>query len=233
MLFSHSHWDHIQGFPFFTPAYVAGNTFYVYSPRSGDTQMYDLLSGQMRSEYFPVNFRDLGANIVASDLADSSRVIEGVEVSFLMQNHPGGSYAFKFEYDGIKVVYATDTELDAVLENREESMNDYDALRIVPQEYIDFAQDAHLLICDSQFFDDEYVEKVGWGHPRANTAVDWAVQSKVKHLSLFHHDPMHSDKEVEEKVATCRDRAEGHGAEIVISGAREGLEFRVSDEEEI
>ena len=230
IFFSHSHWDHIQGFPFFTPAYLEANTFYVYSPHIGDTKMYDLLSGQMRSEYFPVNFADLGAHIVASDLADSNRVIEGVKVSFLEQDHPGGSYAFKFESQGNTLVYATDTELDAILTNRDETLVDFQAIRRFPKEYIEFAQGADLLICDSQYFDDEYPEKEGWGHPRANTAADWAVQANVKHLVLFHHDPMHSDKDVEEKVAMCRTRVESYGATTIVSAAREGLEFRVVTE---
>ena len=227
MLFSHSHWDHIQGFPFFTPAYMPGNTFFVYSHERGDRRMFELLSGQMRSEYFPVNFADLGANVVAADIPAKGG-IDGVTVGVLKQEHPGGSYAFSLEKDGARIVYATDTEYDLVLENREESLEDFSVRRKMPQEYIDFVQGADLLIADSQYFDEEYPEKEGWGHPRALTAVDWAIAANVKHLVLFHHDPMHSDQEVERKVALCRARAEAFGADLVISGAREGLEFKVN-----
>ncbi len=230
MLFSHSHWDHIQGFPFFTPAYMPGNTFCVYGHEPGDRRMFDLLSGQMRSEYFPVNFADLGANIVAADVSLGGGGIEGIGVNFLKQAHPGGSYAFALEKDGGKIIYATDTEYDLLLLNREATLEDLQVPREMPPEYIEFARGADLLIVDSQFFDEEYPGKVGWGHPRALTAVDWGIQAGVKHLVLFHHDPMHADPDVERKVALCRARAEAQGSEMLISGAREGLEFKVNPE---
>ncbi len=227
MLFSHSHWDHIQGFPFFTPAYIGGNTFHIYSPEAGDRRMYDLLSGQMRSEYFPVNFADLDAKVVASDLPAQETGIEGVKINVLLQTHPGGSYAFSFETDTTKIVYATDTEFDLCLLNREESLQDLSAIRQMPPEYVEFAKGADLLIADSQYYDSEYSERIGWGHPRANTTVDWAVQAGVKHLALFHHDPMHSDADVDRKIDMCQARAQAQSASLVISGAQEGDGFRV------
>ena len=111
-LFSHMHWDHIQGFPFFTPVYIPANTFYIYGAHTGDTRFHRLLSGQMSSSYFPVDFSELRGTIVAADLGDEgSRDIEGTQVSCLSLHHPGGSFAYRFERDGHVVVYATDNEL--------------------------------------------------------------------------------------------------------------------------
>jgi len=227
MFFSHCHWDHIQGFPFFTPAYTEGNTFFVYNPHGHHSSpMLELLTGQMSSsDYFPVNFADLGAMIHTANLAaDGHGTVAGVAIETIDQTHPGGSYGYSFSKGGIKVAYCSDTELDRDIANLEASIKDPSAARNLPKSHLDFVRDADLLICDSQYTDDEYPSKIGWGHPRATTAVDLAIAAGVKRLALTHHDPMHADADVEKKLQDCRDRAERRGSEITIIGAREGLE---------
>ena len=207
MFFSHTHWDHIQGFPFFSPAYVQNSRLYVYDVEPEDRRIHRLLHGQMRAEYFPVDFTDLGAAIVSRDL-HSGEIIEGVQVRFTEQVHPGRSFGFSFLKGGCKVVYGTDNELDQLLLNRDQSLRDRDAVRRLPDALVEFVADADLLIADGQYSDDEYLQKAGWGHPRANTAVDLAVQARVKQLAITHHDPMHSDTLVERLVSDARRRAE-------------------------
>ncbi len=226
-LFSHMHWDHIQGFPFFAPIYMPNNTFHIYGTSPGDTRYHRLLSGQMSSSYFPVDYGDLGGNIVSADLSDGFRLIEGVQVSCMVQKHPGISWAYKFEKDGQKVVYATDTELDLLLPDPKLPVNRPRALRPMPSDLVAFCRDADLLIADAQYTDDQYPSKAGWGHPRATTTVDLAVQAGVKALALFHHDPMHTDNDIKRLVAVCRARAERHGSEMFVYAAREGFEVRV------
>ena len=92
---------------------------------------------------------------------------------------------------------------------------------------MDFCRGADLLISDSQYLDDEYPARIGWGHPRATTAVDLAVKAGVKQLALYHHDPMHSDHDVERKIANCRARVQRLGGTTTVFGAREGLEIRI------
>lgn len=227
IFFSHTHWDHIQGFPFFVPAYVPGNTFHVYGGHTGDGAIYDLLSGQMRSDYFPVNFADLGANIVPGDLDPAGMQIDDVKVEILEQIHPGGSQAFAFCWQGKRVVFATDNELDQELENADECALNPATPRQIPKRFVDFVQDADLLIADAQYTDEEYASKAGWGHSRATTAVDFAVQADVKQLALFHHDPMHSDNDIEALVVTCRQRAARQESDVVVFAAREGMELRI------
>lgn len=228
MFFSHPHWDHIQGFPFFQPAYLKENTFYIYGTSRGDRRLFGLLSGQMRSDYFPVSFSELGAIIVASDLEERGNEIEGVTIRAYEQHHPGRSYAFSFEKGGVRVVYATDNEIDLMLENADEVAADPSALRRPRADYLETIRGADLLIADGQYFDEEYPQKVGWGHARATTAVDAAVLAGVKQLAIFHHDPMHADEEVDAKIAICRERADRLGAtDLVIFGAREGMELRL------
>lgn len=226
-LYSHTHWDHIQGFPFFTPAYLPSSTFHVYGTAEGDRRTYELLSGQMRSDYFPVDFGELRSNIVASHLDGGHRVIDGVAVNYFEQHHPGRSWAYSFVKDGVKIVYATDNEIDLTFPHPDGKLHEPEAPRPIPEVFKKFCHGADLLISDGQYFDDEYEKKVGWGHPRATTVVDLALQSEVKQVAIFHHDPMHSDADVDRKIALCKERAAKVNRNLQVFGAREGLELRL------
>ena len=227
LFFSHSHWDHIQGFPFFVPVYQSDNILSVYNGEQDDNRIYELLSGQMHSDYFPVQFSDLGAKIVSKSLGKNGRDIAAVHVDWRSQVHPGGSFAYRFTHGDHKVVYATDNEIDQTLVNAAEVAADPARPRLVDPEYIDFIRDADLLIADSQYTDDEYISKVGWGHPRAFTVVDAAIQAGVKRLALFHHDPMHSDLAVEDKVEHCEQRVRDQASRLIVFAAREHVELRI------
>lgn len=225
LFFSHAHWDHIQGFPFFTPAYLPSNTFVIYG-HLGDRSIHSLLSGQMSSEHFPVKFDDLGAKILPGALPETLE-IGAVQVRHFRQWHPGSSLGFRFDYDGHSVVYATDNELDAGLENAAQVDADGDAERRLPQAFVDFCRGADLLICDGQYLDEEYEQKRGWGHPRISTVVDLALQAGVRQLAVTHHDPMHTDRDVDAKIALCQQRASRRPNAPVIFGARESMELRI------
>ena len=227
MVFSHMHWDHIQGFPFFVPAYTPTTTLNVYEISKDDDRVQRLLLNQMRSEYFPVSFQDLGSNIRFSDLGGGETTIDGVKVSWFEQQHPGRSFAFSFEKNGTKVVYATDNEIDLTLRNKDLVERMPDEPRQIPKPLISFLAGADLLIADGQYTDEEYPAKVGWGHARATTVVDAALQSGSKQLAVFHHDPMHADELVDRKIALCRERAERNGSKLVVFGAREGIELKL------
>jgi phosphoribosyl 1,2-cyclic phosphodiesterase len=227
LFFSHTHWDHIQGFPFFSPAYSPENKFTIWGTKEKGDQVHRLLSGQMRTEYFPVDFAELGAGIKYATLAPDGTDIHGVTVRFMEQNHPGGSLAFSFEKGGKKVVYATDHELDERIVNSKESEEDPELLRILPPSFVEFCRGADLLIADAQYSEEEYLSKVGWGHSRALTAVDLAIQAEVSTLALFHHDPMQSDRMVDLKVEACRKRAGRIKPNLTVFGAREGIELLI------
>jgi phosphoribosyl 1,2-cyclic phosphodiesterase len=227
ILLSHTHWDHIQGFPFFKPVYVPGNAFCVYTAAPGATDMYALLSGQMRSDYFPVNLKDLRADIATRTLSGAGDQIGAVTVRSFELYHPGTSYALSFEMYGHKVVYATDNEIDLTLPNREEVAKDLSPLRAVPRGFLEFIRGADLLVADGQYTDAEYTDKIGWGHSRATTAVDAAVLAGVEQLAVYHHDPMQSDADVDAKIRTCQERALRFGSPLSVLGAREGLALRI------
>ena len=225
-LFSHMHWDHIQGFPFFVPAYTEKNKLNVYEVTAGETRVQRLLHRQMQSEYFPVSFSDLGASICAGHFTDGELALPGVRVRCLEQPHPGRSFAFSFEASGKKIVYATDSELDLTIVNADQARRDSRSLRILPPEIVAFVAGADLLIADGQYTDDEYAQRIGWGHASAHSVVDLAVQAGVKQCAVFHHDPMQSDEAVDAKIQSCRERAQSHGSELTLFGAREGVELK-------
>lgn len=226
LFLSHPHWDHIQGFPFFGPAYSKNTTLYVYGPK-GDDKNYQLLSGQMANAYFPVRFSDLGAKIVSRSFSGSSVTIDAVKVTCFGQKHPGGSVGFRVDHEEKSVVFATDSELDQLLVDPDIVQRDASALRELPDDLVASVHGADLLVADAQYNDAEYLQKIGWGHPRATTVVDLAAQSGVRRLALTHHDPMHGDRDVDMMVLECVERAEGHGVELEVFGAREGVTLKV------
>lgn len=226
LFFSHAHWDHIQGFPFFTPVFGPKNTFHVYGSTADDKSIYSLLSGQMSSDYFPVRFSDLGARIVPGEL-NGDLVIGDVKVTWMRQWHPGSSLGFAFHHAGRKVVYATDNELDLALVNRDDVDKNQDVFRKIPDDYLEFVRGADLLIADGQYLDHEYAAKKHWGHPRVGTVVDLAVQAGVRQVAITHHEPMHNDRDVDGKIAFCQQRAAAHPNPPIVFGAREGFELKI------
>jgi phosphoribosyl 1,2-cyclic phosphodiesterase len=226
LLLTHSHWDHIQGFPFFAPVYVPTMKIHVYGRQAEDDSPYCLLSGQMTSSYFPVSFRDLSGSVVADFLEDGKKVIDGVMVSTFTLNHPGGCIGYSLAKDGRKIIYATDNELEIQAGDTFPDLDDSGPLRYMPENLVELAREADLLIADAQYDEVSYANRVKWGHSSHFSATDLAIRAKVKNLALFHHDPEDTDRSIEEKVLACRRRAARHGAQLVISAAREGVEMK-------
>jgi phosphoribosyl 1,2-cyclic phosphodiesterase len=222
--FSHAHWDHIQGFPFFVPADRPGNRFLIYGASKGDDRFYQLLSGQMKSDYFPIGFGALRAEIVPDHLDDGRKEIGEVRVETFPLNHPGGCLGYAFSHRSKKIVYATDNEV--AVEGRPES-DGAAKLRIASPALVNWMRDADLLIADGQYTDAEYPPKQGWGHTSCLTAVDLAIQAGAKQLAIFHHDPTHSDSIVDEIIDDCRQRVDRFNSELVVFAAREGMELEV------
>ncbi len=228
LFLSHPHWDHIQGFPFFAPAYHESTTLNVYGPE-GDAKNYQLLSGQMNNAYFPVRFSDLKAKVVQKSFQDEEVEVGDFVIRRFNQKHPGGSVGFRVDHPHGSVVYATDSELDQQLQDPNQPVNDPESLRRLPTDLVQAVRGADLLVADAQYTDDEYLQRVGWGHPRSSTVVDLACDARVKKLALTHHDPMHSDRDVDVKVSLGVERARSHQAEVEVFGAREGIVLKLDN----
>ena len=215
LFLSHTHWDHIQGFPFFLPAYVAGNRITVYS---SIPDIEERLSNQQQSPYFPVSMEGMKARIEFVPLtAGESVEIGGVKVFNVELKHPGGSTAFRAEAPGAVVVYASDTEFT-------------DLSEIDVDKYIAFFSQADALIFDSQYNLSEAMAKEDWGHSPSVRGVDLAHDAGVKTLVMFHHEPTYDDSTLWELLQRTRKYAEmrGLGNDLEIIMAYEGLELAIT-----
>ncbi len=222
LLIGHTHWDHIQGFPFFAPLFVAGNVWDIYAPGALGRALERTLSGQMEHTYFPVTLAQLGATIRYHDIAECEFAIGPVRVTAQYLNHPALTLGYRMEEAGNAVVYAVDHEPHAA--NPAARGAGDPARHGEDQRHIDFLAGADLVIHDTQYTIAEYPQKTGWGHTPAEWAVDYAMAAGARRLALTHHDPLRDDAGVDRVLEICRRRAEGSGLEVF--AAAEGQEIR-------
>ena len=217
LFLSHFHHDHIQGWPFFRPAYIKGNQFDLYA-RQNDVRGH--LAHQQQAPFFPPeSLDDMRAHVEYHQLgAQPQMICDGrVKVSTLELDHPSGSYAFRFEIDGKALVYASDGAFSAPDKGPDDPA----------RRYIEFFRYAELLIIDAQFSQAESMAKHSWGHSSAIIGVELAAHANVQNLALFHHDPYASDAMLDHLLRIGREYAanppfSGHAEGIDIFLAREG-----------
>jgi phosphoribosyl 1,2-cyclic phosphodiesterase/ActR/RegA family two-component response regulator len=229
LFISHTHWDHIQGFPFFVPAYSPGTTLHIYGSAGRGQSLKEVLSGQMQTEYFPVSLGDLVSAIHVHEYHGEPFQIGDATVSATYLNHPGMTLAYRVARAGKTVVYATDHEpYRATLEagNREAAAG-RQLGQVLDAAFVDFVRGADLYIGEAQYTDLEYPAKVGWGHSSLSATVEVALQGGVKALALFHHDPMHSDDVVTGMEVLAKELIAERGAALWCFAAREGQTVEV------
>ena len=220
LLITHTHWDHIQGFPFFVPAYVPGNQVRVYGPRSLSKPLGKVLRGQMDPEYFPVALGDMAADITVTDITDTIQIGPFTVKSEFM-NHPGVTLGYRVEVAGQTIVYATDTEpFKGILEHRQPGDAEY--AKTLDSKLIELTSNADLYIGDAQYTPKDYSTKIGWGHGSCLDAAGVALEAGAKRFALFSHDPMQNDDAVDAKVEMCRELVLERGADMEVVGAAEG-----------
>ncbi|HET7876520.1 MAG TPA: response regulator [Methylomirabilota bacterium] len=223
LFITHTHWDHIQGFPFFAPLFDPGNEWHVYAPQGLGQRLEDTLAGQMAYTYFPVNLVQLGATIHYHELAEGSFDIGSVRVTTRFLNHPGLAMGYRLEAAGVSMVYATDHEPHS--RHLGEAMGANDTIAPVHREdqrHVEFLAGADLVIHDAQYTLEEYPKKVTWGHTPAERAVDFACAAGVRRLALFHYDPLRTDEALDRLLEVCRQRAKTGGGGLEVIAAAEG-----------
>jgi phosphoribosyl 1,2-cyclic phosphodiesterase len=210
IFFSHFHWDHIQGLPFFGPGYDPHVTTDFYSPKEN---LEGILRGQMQPPYFPVFMDAMGAKKTFHHLNEKPVKLGGAEVTWKKMNHPGDSYSYRVK-EGEKVfIYATDTELTA---------DDF----VKEGENVPYYENANAIVIDSQYTLGEAIEKYNWGHSAFSFAVDFAATWGIKKLVLFHHDPTYDDRKLLDILKSARQYAERLNLkDMEILLAMEGMEI--------
>jgi phosphoribosyl 1,2-cyclic phosphodiesterase/CheY-like chemotaxis protein len=217
LLISHTHWDHIQGIPFFAPLFQPGSRWDFYAPQGFGESLRETLAGQMEYTYFPVTPEAFAADIRYHNLSEGVFRIGDITIRTRYLNHPALTLAYRIEADGVAIVYASDHEPHCRdVAGAEGELDGQDLL------HAEFLRDADLVIHDAQYTAAEYDQKVGWGHSSHEYAVKVCAAVGVKRLALTHHDPMRSDEALDVLVARAREGLNGKGR-LEVFGAAEGM----------
>lgn len=229
ILISHTHWDHIQGFPFFIPAYSPHNQIRIKGYEGARVGLQSVLTSQMESPYFPVSMQQMPGYLQVEELKEMEFHIGRVKVTAAFMNHPGICVGYRLETSGGSIAFLPDNEPHSRLRMAPvtDSAQSYEVLAYAQKQdekLIEFIRGCDVVIMDSQYDGVEYKSHLGWGHTCVDDAVALAVIAKVKKLFLFHHDPDHDDAKVESMEAWARELAAIHGSNLEVDAAREGVE---------
>ncbi|UCB45292.1 MAG: MBL fold metallo-hydrolase [Spirochaetota bacterium] len=237
---SHTHWDHIMGFPFFTPIYIPGNKIRVHGPVNiGDESLESVFAIQMSYNYFPMRADELSADITYEILKEGTfQLYDDVKITTKILNHPVIDLGYRIEADGVVFVTAYDHEPFRNLFDGNPEDEDYDevakiegekAAKINNLKIQQFIHGADLLIHDAQYTNKEYLaSKIGWGHSPIEYVLHSTIKAKVKRLALHHHDPTRPDTELDliERIAKKRVAQIKH-TDMEVFVAKEGLEVEL------
>jgi phosphoribosyl 1,2-cyclic phosphodiesterase len=207
LLLSHTHYDHINGFPFFSPAFHKKHEFHIIAGHLADKGgIRQALAGQMQRPFFPVPIEIMGARMTFTDVreGESFTLPGGIRVRTTALNHPDGATGYRIEYQGKAMCYLTDTE---------------HVIGKPDQNILGLIEGADLVIYDSTFTDKEFAARIGWGHSTWQEGVRLCRMANVGRLAIYHHDPDHEDPFME------RVEAEARQAWPNATVAREGMRF--------
>lgn len=224
---SHTHWDHITGFPFFGPIYAPTSEIDIYGPVSLEGNLENIISGQLNYEYFPVNFHQLQSRITYHELKEGSLELPGgLKIHYIYLNHPVLCLGYRFEYEGKTIATCYDHEpYSNVFENDPDNYAEgVAASEESNARIVNFYKGADVLIHDSQYTTKEFPKFIGWGHSTYKYAITQALKADVKKLVLFHHDPDRSDEKLDILKKMC-DRTFNNKEGLHVEPAYEGLEI--------
>lgn len=213
MVITHSHWDHIQGFPFFTPIYLKGTRIEIRGYLSATKKLKKILSTQMEQTYFPVPLDALSSEIRFTDTCIDRWTIGDAIIKSIEVNHPNLCHAVKIISKNKVFVFMTDNEL-----GQKEPTTDY-------EDIVEFVRDVDYLIHDTMYLDEEMPQKRGWGHSSIEEAAKLVIDANVKNLGLYHHDPIRTDAQVEEMEARCKQILRDSGSNTLCFATYDRQEF--------
>ena len=216
LFLTHSHWDHIQGFPFFAPAYSGDTELKIFGCPPIYSKLREILTNQMESKYFPVSFEQLNAKISFQEICNGEHYIGKAQFSFIRNNHPGVAYGFRIVEDGKSIVFITDNELKPP-HNAHTSW----------QEFVDFCKNVDLLVHDAHYLQEEMNETAGYGHSSHDQVFNLGIEAHAKHLVFFHHRPERSDAELDPIIKNYRYKLKKINIDMKLDAAIEGLSYKV------
>lgn len=221
LLITHTHWDHIQGFPFFSPAYNSGNRLRILGYEGARAGLGATLAGQMESPYFPIALKEMPGHIVIEELRGMDFRVGEIRVDACFSKHPGVCVGYRLSTSCGTIVYVPDNEWSP-----EDSVSDCPENCSRNAKMIELVTGADILMMDAQYDREEYKTHKGWGHGCVDDVVRLALDAKVKHLYLFHHDPAHDDARVDALLEHARALVAAEpGATLIVRAAREGEAF--------
>jgi len=233
LLLTHTHWDHIQGLPFFLPVYQPGSHLRILGYEGARVGLATVLSGQMESLFFPIGLKEVPANIRIEELKDWDFELGGLRAQACHACHPGVCVGYRLSVSGHSLAFFPDNELrydqhDEPPATGRESGRSQVMLQNGGQTLVEFLRGVDVLIMDAQYDSEEYQRHIGWGHGCVDHVVALALEAQVRRLYLFHHDPNHDDAKITEMAAHAQRLADAGHSRLQVEAAREGLTVEVS-----
>jgi len=216
LLFTHAHWDHVLGFPFFRPLYTPGVQIDIYGCLEAQASVREMLGRTMSPPGFPVDLGDVAAELVFHEPCRSHFEAGGLTVTTIPLSHPNGGVGYRIEEGTRRIVFLTDNELGSVLPGGR-----------TRGEYAQFAAGADLLLHDGELIAADYQTRRGWGHSTWEDALGLALDAGVRRFGIWHHNMQREDDEIDRIVEECHARVAAAEAEVECFAARQGDRFTI------
>lgn len=216
ILFTHAHWDHIIGFPFFKPLFDPQMKIFLYGGRVSQELVTNFVKKTMCSPTFPIPMDAVHATVESKEIAEEAFQIQNLTITPICLNHPNGGFGYKITEDQTSFVFLTDNELNF------SHPGGYSR-----DTYVSFAENSDLLIHDAEFCPDEYKATRGWGHSCYTDVTQLAIDAQVKTLGLFHHNQDRTDEDLDNILQECRNEIQSKKSSVVCTGVKQGDVFQL------